>query len=372
MLVIEMIGRVEEEQRQAAETTAPQTVQLSQLRGIGLTIASVMTNEVFFRDFQNRREVAGYLGLASSPWSSGAVSRDQGIQRSGNPRARRTAIELAGLWLRHQPDSALARWFHERVGAGKRRIRRTMIVALARKLIVALWRYLTQGLLPEGAIPKPDKSSTRGTANVTCDEAGWVWTGAPQGFQCRQKDGSHPPGLAKLCPCMRDMGAGSREPTGYEVMWTCSAIRREADPDYVRKGLKPTPLPLTRCASYEGGRGSARTIAGICMLRELNRSGKRHVPPDAPMPFLPFGLATTARSSAELRQIQLGSFDRLLTIEVARCDEARPGDLCVLRSVCFFMVSPAAASSARCRIVTASVPNLAWADMRLFAKWRAG
>ncbi|ESY46371.1 MULTISPECIES: hypothetical protein [unclassified Mesorhizobium] len=79
----------------------------------------------------------------SSPWSSGAVSRDQGIQRSGNPRARRTAIELAWLWLRHQPDSGLARWFHERVGTGKGRIRRTMIVALARKL--------TQGLLPEGA-----------------------------------------------------------------------------------------------------------------------------------------------------------------------------------------------------------------------------
>lgn len=101
--VIEMFAEVEVEQRQAAETTAPETVQLSQLRGIGLTIASVLTNEVFFRDVQNRREVAGYLGLASSPWSRGAVSRDQGIQRSGNPRARRTAIELAWLWLRHQP-----------------------------------------------------------------------------------------------------------------------------------------------------------------------------------------------------------------------------------------------------------------------------
>ncbi|WP_136622625.1 MULTISPECIES: IS110 family transposase [Mesorhizobium] len=153
-LVIEMIMEVEAEQRQTAETTAPEIVQLSQLRGIGLTIASVMTNEVFFRDFRNRREVAGYLGLASSPWSSGAVSRDQGIQRSGNPRARRTAIELAWLWLRHQPDSGLARWFYERVGTGKGRIRRTMIVALARKLIIALWRYLTQGLLPEGAMTK--------------------------------------------------------------------------------------------------------------------------------------------------------------------------------------------------------------------------
>lgn len=153
-LVMEMIAEVEVEQRQAAESTTPETVQLIQLRGIGLTIASVLTNEVFFRNFQNRREVAGYLGLASSPWSSGAVSRDQGIQRSGNPRARRTAIELAWLWLRHQPESGLAHWFRERVGAGKGRIRRTMIVALARKLMIALWRYLTQGLLPEGAMTK--------------------------------------------------------------------------------------------------------------------------------------------------------------------------------------------------------------------------
>jgi transposase len=109
--VIEMIAQVEDEQRKAAKTTTPATIQLSQLRGIGLTIASVLTNEVFFRDFQNRREVAGYLGLASSPWNSGAVNRDQGIQRSGNPRARRTAIELAWLWLRTNPRAILRAGF---------------------------------------------------------------------------------------------------------------------------------------------------------------------------------------------------------------------------------------------------------------------
>jgi transposase len=152
--VIDMIAEVEAEQHQAAEKAATGATQLSRLRGIGLTIASVLANEVFFRSFQNRREIAGYLGLASSPWNSGSVSRDQGIQRSGNPRARRTAIELAWLWLRHQPESGLARWFQERVGAGKGRIRRTMIVALARKLMVALWRYVTQGLVPEGAVIK--------------------------------------------------------------------------------------------------------------------------------------------------------------------------------------------------------------------------
>jgi transposase len=152
--VIAMITEVEAEQRRLAEDAAGRTVQLSRLRGIGLTIASVLTNEVFFRDFHNRREVAGYLGLASSPWSSGATNRDQGIEKSGNPRARRTAIELAWLWLRHQPRSGLALWFHERVGAAKGRIRRIMIVAMARKLMVALWRYLTEGVVPEGAALK--------------------------------------------------------------------------------------------------------------------------------------------------------------------------------------------------------------------------
>ncbi len=85
--VIDMIAEVEAEQVQAAEKAATGATQLSRLRGIGLTIASVLANEVFFRSFQNRREIAGYLGLASSPWNSGSVSRDQGLQRSGNPRA---------------------------------------------------------------------------------------------------------------------------------------------------------------------------------------------------------------------------------------------------------------------------------------------
>jgi transposase len=116
-----------------------------------LTSATVLVDEVFLRDFHNRREVAGDLGLASSPWSSGRVRRDQGIAKSGNPRARRTAVELACLWLRHQPGSSLAQWFRERVGAAKGRMRRIMIIALARKLMVALWRYLSEGMVPDGA-----------------------------------------------------------------------------------------------------------------------------------------------------------------------------------------------------------------------------
>jgi transposase len=123
---------------------------IKSLRGVGPTTANVLADEVFFRD---RRELAGYFGLVSSPWSSGAVNRDQGLVGSGNPRARRTALELAGLWLRHQPDSALARWFHERAGANGR-VRKTMIVAMVRKLMIALWKFLTLGVVPEGAVVK--------------------------------------------------------------------------------------------------------------------------------------------------------------------------------------------------------------------------
>ena len=114
----------------------------------------MLAQEVFFRDFNNRRQVGSYLGLASSPWQSGRMRRDQGVTKSGNPRARRIAIEAAWLWLRHQPTSALARWFSTRVGDMKGRIRRIVLAALARKLIVALWRYLHHGLVPEGAMLK--------------------------------------------------------------------------------------------------------------------------------------------------------------------------------------------------------------------------
>ena len=152
--VMEMIAEVEAEQKAVMDAEDGRAARLARLRGIGLTFATVLDNEVFFRDFRNRREVGGYLGLAPNPWQSGGVRRDQGIARAGNPRARRAAIELAWLWLRHQPGSALARWFHERVGTGTGRMRRIMLVAMARKLIVALWRYVTLGSVPEGAVLK--------------------------------------------------------------------------------------------------------------------------------------------------------------------------------------------------------------------------
>jgi transposase len=130
-------------------------VQLAQLKAIGPQFAQVLTNEVFYRDFKNRRQVGSCFGLTDTPYDSGASQRQQGISKAGNHRARTAAIELAWLWLRHQPDSELSRWFRERVGKLKGRIRKIAIVALARKLMVALWRYLQTGLVPTGAVMRP-------------------------------------------------------------------------------------------------------------------------------------------------------------------------------------------------------------------------
>lgn len=127
---------------------------LLKLKGLGPVFAATLTNELFYKDFRNRREVAGYCGLTPSPWRSGGIDREQGISKAGNPRARLKAVELAWLWRRHQPESALSRWFSARTTNASKRIRRIAIVALARKLIVALWRYLTTGLVPDQAVMK--------------------------------------------------------------------------------------------------------------------------------------------------------------------------------------------------------------------------
>jgi transposase len=128
---------------------------LQRLKSLGPAFASTLTQEVFYKDFRNRREVASYFGLAPSPWQSGGTDRDQGISKAGNPRARCAAVELSWLWLRHQPDSKLTQEFRQRTLNAGKRIKRIAIVALARKLMVALWRYLTTGLVPEGAKLKP-------------------------------------------------------------------------------------------------------------------------------------------------------------------------------------------------------------------------
>jgi transposase len=135
----------------AAEPRAPGPL-LMRLKGIGQEFAAVLTLEGLFRNFGNRRQVAAYAGLVPTPWQSGRLDHEQGISKAGNPR--RTMVELAWQWLRHQPGSALSRWFHDRVGGEHGRIRKIAIVAVARKLFVALWRYVRHGVVPEGAVLK--------------------------------------------------------------------------------------------------------------------------------------------------------------------------------------------------------------------------
>ena len=156
-LVLEMIREVEA-QRDAVIEAEPEanessrkTQQLVTLKAIGPQFATVLVGEVFHKNFVNRRQVASYAGLSPSPFNSGSLVREQGISKAGNPRARTTMIEMAWLWLRYQPQSVLARWFHERAGTSTGRVRRITIVALARKLLIALWRFLETGLLPDGA-----------------------------------------------------------------------------------------------------------------------------------------------------------------------------------------------------------------------------
>lgn len=148
-----------ERERAAAMREATPTAQcgrrLARLRAIGATIAWTLASEVFgWRTFHNRREVGGLLGLTPTPAQSGAERRELGIAKSGDPHLRALAVELAWLWLRYQPQSALSRWYQARYAGGGPRLRRIGIVALARKLVIALWRYVAFDQLPEGALLK--------------------------------------------------------------------------------------------------------------------------------------------------------------------------------------------------------------------------
>lgn len=135
---------------------------LSALRSIGPTLAWNLATELFaWRQFRNRRELGAVLGLVPTPYQSGERHREQGISRTGNARLRGLAVELAWLWLRHQPQSALSQWYMTRFARGGPRLRRIGIVALARKLVVALWRYVEQDVLPAGALVKPITSRMR-------------------------------------------------------------------------------------------------------------------------------------------------------------------------------------------------------------------
>ena len=160
-MLVDHIKAVETERdallaEQQAVVAAPTPVgrMLLDLKGIGAEFAAVLWVEGLFRHFDNRRQLASYAGLAPTPWQSGSVDREQGVSKAGNHRLRTTLIQLAWLWLRHQPQSALALWFKERVNRDGGRRKKTTIVALARKLLVALWKYVTAGVLIEGAVMK--------------------------------------------------------------------------------------------------------------------------------------------------------------------------------------------------------------------------
>jgi transposase len=153
-LVQQQIAAIEQE-RDMVPTTCKETekkrARLLLLKGIGPTASAVMAREVYYRHFSNRRQVAGFLGLATSPYDSGQMELSQGISRAGSGPVRVTMIQIAWLWLKHQPKSAITQWFLQRTAGQSGRIKRIMIVAVARKLAISLWRYLEQGLVPQGA-----------------------------------------------------------------------------------------------------------------------------------------------------------------------------------------------------------------------------
>ncbi|MBB3891441.1 transposase [Phenylobacterium haematophilum] len=135
----------------SSEAPTPATM-LARLKGIGPEFAAVLWSEALYRRFDNRRQLAAYAGLAPTPWKSGSIDHEQGVSKAGNPRLRTTMIQVAWLWPRHQPGSALSVWFLDRVQRNGGRMRKSAIVALARKLLVAFWKYVTQGVVIEGAV----------------------------------------------------------------------------------------------------------------------------------------------------------------------------------------------------------------------------
>jgi transposase len=159
-LVLAQITELELERDAVAKTSAPDQAgkmiqQLNSLRGIGVQSATVLVREAFVRHFANGKALGSYAGLSPTPYSSGGIDREQGIGKAGNRRLRTVMVELAWLWQRYQPGSAQAIWFRERVGSTGRRVRKVMVVALARKLLIALWRFVIDGVVPEGVIMKP-------------------------------------------------------------------------------------------------------------------------------------------------------------------------------------------------------------------------
>jgi len=158
-VVAAQIAEIEEERNEQIKVAPSNGLEvtskialLTKLRGIGPDFASILMREVFYRRFENQKQVASYMGLTPAPYSSGDSHIDQGLDKSGNARARCAAVQMAWMWLRHQPQSELSQWYMRRVGEMQGRIRRIMIIGLARKLVIALWRFVHSGLVPSGAV----------------------------------------------------------------------------------------------------------------------------------------------------------------------------------------------------------------------------
>jgi transposase len=159
-LLLEQIAAVESERNSLLSVNeplafeAPAPAMLLTLKGVGAEFAAVLWTEALCRHFDNRRQIAAYAGLTPTPWMSGTIDHEQGVSKAGNPRLRTTMIQLSWLWLRNQPASALSRWFVDRVQSNGGRLKKAAIVALARKLLIALWKFVTAGVVIEGAVMK--------------------------------------------------------------------------------------------------------------------------------------------------------------------------------------------------------------------------
>jgi transposase len=138
---------------QSARSAPARVQKLMELNGLGAETVAMLETEAFYRSFDNRRQLAAFGGLAGTPWKSGSIDHEQGVSM-GNHRLRQTMIQLAWLWPLHQPNSALTRWYRERTKGASKIQKKKMVVALARKLLVALWRYVDAGVVIEGAVLK--------------------------------------------------------------------------------------------------------------------------------------------------------------------------------------------------------------------------
>jgi transposase len=159
-LVMAQIAALEDQRDAVLELDAPGAAErmvqaLALLRAIGTQSATVLVYEAFVRHFSSSKALGSYAGLTGTPFTSGGAEREQGISKAGNQRLRATMGELAWRWVRYQPESALSKWFQERLAGAKGRMKKILIVALARKLLIALWRYASHGVIPEGAVLKP-------------------------------------------------------------------------------------------------------------------------------------------------------------------------------------------------------------------------